>query len=158
MSSKKRYYRNAWRSATVIFCIFLVYFIVITIIPTITTITVSNFPLGDAISENFFLALPLLLSIIPNFFVLGTVTTKARKNRIFKILFAGLVGYYLTVILCLTFFSQWNLFSSSGRTEFAVEFTSWTMINYSIFTLPMYITGMVILEYWTRRRPNKFAI
>jgi hypothetical protein len=158
MSSRRRYYRNAGKSATVVLCIFMVYFIVITIIPAVTTISVSNFPLGDAISENFILALPLLISIIPNYFILGSITTQARKYRIFKTLMAGLAGYYLTVLLCLAVFSQWNLFSNGGRTEFAVEFTSWTMINYSIFTLPMYITGMVFLEYWTRRKPNKFSI
>ena len=149
-SNKYIIFSNTLKSFTVLIIGSLVFVIIITMFPLIGSLTIDNFPILQVIKDNFKLLLPLISVSIITCPLLGWGSYKFRKKRFIKLLTIGVIGNWLAILLVMIIWSNFNLNKNDFSSFMAISI--WALLTYSIFSTPILVPGVLIIEKWTRMK------
>lgn len=148
----KTYFINTLKSIIVLILGSFVFVSIITIFPLIGSFTTPDFPIKQVIKENFQLMIPLSIVSFIIAPLLGLATKKVKKKRMFYLLIIGLFANWIAIIAVMLFWSKFTIYQEDLLSAFIVSL--FALIIYSLFSLPILIPSMLILEKWTRN--NQF--
>lgn len=136
---------NTLKSFAVLFLGSLSFVLIITIFPLIGSVTMDDFPLVQAIKDNFKLLIPLLITSLLISPLLGWASSRTAKKRFLILFLVGLLGCWLAVISVMFMWLGFTIFTGKF-----IVLSLWGSVAYSLFSLPVLVPVIIVIERWTR--------
>ena len=149
MKPLDNFFKSTLKSFTVFSLSSLAFILIICFFPLMGTITVANFPLKQAISDNFKLFIPLLIVCIIISPLIGWACSKIKKKRFIYLLLIGFVCNWFAIISVMLMMSNFTIGKEDIETFMLLSV--WGLVTYSIFSLPLLTLAIFLIERWTSR-------
>lgn len=128
----------------------IAFVLIISVFPIIGSLITPGFELGKVLMQNLDLLIILLGVGIPVGIMLGILASAIKRRRLFTLILSGFIFYWLMIIVIVLFATGFTFSSSDLGILFSLSV--WAMLAYSVFTLPLIMVGIFILERWTRKK------
>ena len=139
---------NSIKSFLILLLSSLIFLTIITLFPLIGSLTIDNIPIGQVIKDNLKLLVPLIfVSLIISPF-LGWASLKILKKRILTLTAIGLVGNWIAIIFVMLIWSNFNV--NKNEIDSYLFLSLWAFVAYSVFSIPIIVPSILIIEKWTR--------
>lgn len=139
---------NTSKSCAVLLISSIAFVIIITAFPLIGSLTIENFPIKQVISDNFKLLIPISIVCILVSPVFGLATTKLKRKRFLYLFLLGIATCWLAIIAVMF---SWSGSLISENTFSTIALSAWALLAYSLFSLPILIPAVFIINKWTEK-------
>jgi hypothetical protein len=150
MSKFSKNSSNALKGIIVMATASIAFVLIISVFPIIGSLVTPGFQLGEVLKQNFDLLIILLGVGIPVGIMLGILASAIKRRRLFMLILCGFIFYWLMIIGVILLATGFSFTSSDLGILFSMSV--WAMLAYSVFTLPLIMLGIFILERWTRKK------